>query len=248
MLELVNVYKEFRNENTTTPVLSDINLSINPGEFACFIGPSGSGKTTLLRIIGGYEGVTSGKVLVNGQQISKPNVDRVMVFQGYEQLLAWKTVKANIEFPLKIMKLDKKEINYRVNKFLAMVGLEDYKDYYPHQLSGGMKQRVALARSMALTPEYLLMDEPFANLDAINRNLLQQELLSLWADIKATILFVTHDIEEAIILADKIFVLSSTGKLSLSLDNNLPRPRTPNMPDFAKMWEVIYAKLGDKSE
>ncbi|MGR6835326.1 ABC transporter ATP-binding protein [Syntrophomonas erecta] len=245
MLELVRVDKSFNSHGMDQQVLNDINLNVPAGDFLCILGPSGSGKTTLLRCIGGYEKITGGSIYVKGKEITSPGIDRIMVFQGFEQLFSWKTVAGNIEYPLKINKVRKEDRIKSVAYYLEMVGLTDFAHYYPHQLSGGMKQRTALARALALEPQVLLMDEPFASLDAQTRNILQHELIKLWKKTGSTILFVTHDIEEAILLSERILVISKEGRIIRIIDNNLQRPRKPSMMGFAALWDEVYQYLGN---
>ncbi|HRW13431.1 MAG TPA: ATP-binding cassette domain-containing protein, partial [Syntrophomonas sp.] len=170
MLQLEQVNKRFLHNGEAVQVLQDISFTVPPGDFFCLLGPSGCGKTTLLRCIGGFEPISSGSIKLNNHSITAPGIDRIMVFQGFDQLFAWKTVAANIEYPLKINGLDRAQRKDRVRQYLSLVGLSDYARYYPHQLSGGMKQRTAIARALALEPRLLLMDEPFGNLDALTRH------------------------------------------------------------------------------
>ncbi|MBO8159212.1 ABC transporter ATP-binding protein [Thermosyntropha sp.] len=244
MLQLEGVNKVFKNNGSFIHVLKDIDFTVNSGEFFCIVGPSGCGKTTLLRSIGGYEKISGGQILIDGKKITEPGIDRVMVFQSFEQLFSWKTVKENIEYPLKITGVSKQKRNEYVRKYVKMMGLEGFENYYPHQLSGGMKQRTALARALALNPEILLMDEPFANLDAQTREVLQKELLKIWQELKPTIIFVTHAIDEAIILADRILVMSKQGRIKTIIESHLERPRRPSMKGFSAMWDILYSLLG----
>lgn len=247
MLHIESVAKSFIHQGVDRQVLRNISFEVEEGEFLCIVGPSGSGKTTLLRMIGGFEKVSQGRIIIGDEEIIGPGIDRVMVFQGLDQLFAWKTVAANVEYPLKVNRVGAGERRTRSAKYLDLVGLSDFADYYPHQLSGGMKQRAALARALALHPKVLLMDEPFASLDAQTRSGLQEELSLLWQQLRTTILFVTHDIEEALILGDRLLVINHTGEMSPIMTNTLPRPRYPGMPDLAGLREQIYSELGGKS-
>lgn len=190
-------------------VLYNLSLKIWPGELICVIGPSGCGKSTLLNLIGGFVKGDQGEILLNGLLVEKPSRKCIMVFQEFDQLFSWQTVRHNIEFPLKKApdRLTNQEIRTRVDHYLAMVNLSDFGDYYPNQLSGGMKQRTALARALALSPQLLLMDEPFGSLDAQTKRDLQDTLLKIKEKTRATTVFVTHDIREALYLADRIVVL-----------------------------------------
>lgn len=247
MLVADRISKSFKKGREKNAVLEDIDFNISRGEFICILGPSGCGKTTLLRCLGGYESLSAGEIRIDGQRVSEPGIDRVMVFQAFDQLFPWKTVEGNIDYPLRINGLDQDQRSMRIEKYLEIVGLKDYADYYPYQLSGGMKQRSALARALALEPQVLLMDEPFGAVDAQTRKALQDELIAIWEKLSTTIVFVTHDIEEAIILADRIFVMSrNPGKIKMMMKNHLPRPRIPGMDGFAALWTRLYDSLGGK--
>lgn len=228
-------------------VLTNIDLEIAEGEFFIILGPSGCGKSTLLRSIGGFEKF-SGRISVNNSEITQPRKDIVMVFQDFNQLFPWKTVLNNVIFALNKVKGNfQAQSKERALFFLELVGLMDFKDYYPHQLSGGMKQRVALARALAVQPKVLLMDEPFASLDAQTRTILQSELLNLWHEFKITIVFVTHNIQEAIILGDRIMVMSSSpGKIKQLYKNDLEKPRRPDKKGFTELWHQLYEDLDQK--
>lgn len=228
-------------------VLEDIDLEITEGEFFIILGPSGCGKSTLLRTIGGFERF-EGSVKIDDFEVSQPRKDIVMVFQDFNQLFPWKTVLNNVTFALsKINGHKHVENKERALQFLEVVGLTKFKDYYPHQLSGGMKQRVAIARALAVQPKVLLMDEPFASLDAQTRTILQSELLNLWHEFKITVVFVTHNIQEAIILGDTILVMSSSpGRIKQIYRNELDRPRRPDKQGFTDLWHQLYEDLDQK--
>lgn len=224
-------------------VLDNIDFQINNSEFFCILGPSGCGKSTLLRSIGGFESF-NGTVSVDSEAVVKPEKDLIMVFQDFSQLFPWLTVMQNITFAIGHVNGKKKGIEDEAIKFLEIVGLKEYADYYPHQLSGGMKQRVAIARSLAVKPKVLLMDEPFASLDAQTRTILQRELLSLWKHFRTTVVFVTHNIQESIILADRIMVMTSgPGTIRSITENTLERPRRPDKPGFTELWHLLYNDL-----
>jgi len=227
--------------------LKDVNFEVNDGDFFCIIGPSGCGKSTTLRLIAGFEPPTEGRVLLDGKKVRDPGPDRAMVFQDLNQLFPWKTTIKNVVYPLKVNKLYSTSQGRleAAKKYLRMVGLtENFDSAFPHQLSGGMKQRVAIARAIALDPKVLLMDEPFGSIDAQTRTGLQTELLRIWEETRKTILFVTHNIEEAILLGTKILVLGTNpGRVLQIFNNPLPRPRIPTDPDFGKFWEKLYNLL-----
>ena len=244
-LEFKGISKSFCNGAAPNLVLDQLQLEIAKGEFICLLGSSGSGKSTLLRIIAGLETPDSGGVSLSGELLTGPDAKRVMAFQDFNQLFPWQTVKDNIIFPLRIQKRgSKRELREIADRYLAMVKLEGYGGYYPHQLSGGMKQKAAIARALALQPEALLMDEPFGSLDAQTRQTLQQMLLKVWEETGVTIVFVTHDIQEAVILADRIPVLTKN-KHSIAgiVVNSLPRPRLPGIPEFSGVWRQVYQLL-----
>jgi NitT/TauT family transport system ATP-binding protein len=244
LLNVNQLHKAFTINGVTKPVLQDISFNAENGEFMCILGPSGCGKTTLLRCIGGFESFDRGSITLDGRAVLSPGTDRMMIFQGLDQLFPWQTVSANLEYPLKIMGVDQPMREAAADKYLKLVGLQHYKKYYPHQLSGGMKQRAAIARALMLEPRILLMDEPFGNLDAQTRHSLQSELLTIWSELKTTVLFVTHDIEEAIILSDRILMMTPYGEIKNILLNQLERPRHPGGAGFAELWNSLYAQLG----
>ncbi|NYT18982.1 MAG: ABC transporter ATP-binding protein, partial [Methanosarcinales archaeon] len=225
-VKVSGVSLEFKKENgESTLALDNVNLEIKDKEFVCFIGPSGCGKTTLLRIIAGLELPDSGEITLDGENISLPDSKRGMVFQEYS-LFPWRTVIQNITFGPQMQGLSKSESLEMAEKYLKLVGLEQFRNSYPYELSGGMRQRVAIARALANEPKVLLMDEPFGALDAQTRNTLQNELLQVWEKNQITIVFVTHSVDEAVFLADKIVVMTARpGKIKKVIDVELPRPR-----------------------
>lgn len=218
-------------------VLNDINLTIRPGEFVCLIGPSGCGKTTLLYTIAGLLKPTTGEILLDGQKNTGPSSKKAMVFQD-ATLLPWRNVWGNLAYGLETQRIEKSEKENRVQHYLKMVGLANFVEYYPHQLSGGMKQRVNLARALACEPEILLLDEPFASLDAQTREKMGQELLSIWQKTKKTFIFVTHQISEALFLADRVIILSGRpGRIKKELKVDFPRPR-----QLSIKWEKKFTE------
>ena len=227
-----NVHKVFQSDSGDVVALKDINLEIKDGQFVCLLGPSGCGKSTLLNAIAGFSLPTMGEITVNNKKVTEPGPDRGMVFQEYA-LFPWMSVADNITFGLRIKKEDPKKIKTKLDELLAMLKLTEFKDRYPKDLSGGMRQRVAIARVLALDSPIMLMDEPFGALDALTRRSLQDELLKVWYEYKKTIIFVTHSIEEAIYLADRIVVMSyRPGTVKKDIMVEMPRLRNPTSPEF----------------
>ena len=226
------VNKIFRSDEREVVALKDINLEIPRGQFVCLLGPSGCGKSTLLNAIAGFSPPTGGTITADGQPITAPGPDRGMVFQEYA-LFPWMTVEKNVAFGLEVKGMLKERIDATVDKLLKMLSLGDFRARYPKDLSGGMRQRVAIARVLALDSPIMLMDEPFGALDALTRRNLQDELLRIWAELKKTIIFVTHSIEEAIYLADRIVVMTyRPGTVKRDITVELPRLRDPAAPEF----------------
>jgi len=228
-----NVSKVFQTADQRQLVaLKDIELEIPQGQFVCLLGPSGCGKSTLLNAIAGFAPPSSGRIVADGKEVTAPGPERGMVFQEYA-LFPWMTVADNVAFGLEIKGLPKVEINAIVDQLLAMLSLGDFRSRFPKDLSGGMRQRVAIARVLALDSPIMLMDEPFGALDALTRRNLQDELLRIWAELKKTIIFVTHSIEEAIYLADRIVVMTyRPGTVKRDLMVELPRMRDPASAEF----------------
>ena len=234
------VTKAFAGDRRSAPVLQDISLAIPHGQFVCLLGPSGCGKSTLLNAIAGFAPPTSGTIVSDGMPVMGPGPQRGMVFQEYA-LFPWMTVEQNIGFGLQIKGQRRPEIAARVAALLEMLALADFAGRYPRDLSGGMRQRVAIARVLALDSPILLMDEPFGALDALTRRNLQDELLRIWAELDKTIVFVTHSIEEAIYLADRIVVMTyRPGTIKRDLIVELPRLRDPAAPEF----NALKSELG----
>ena len=246
-ISISNVSREFKKDDgTSTLALNNVNLNIEDGEFVCFIGPSGCGKTTLLRIIAGLDSATSGDISLDGEKISLPDPRRGMVFQEYS-LFPWKSVIDNIAFGPRMQGIDKNEARKMAEKYLELVGLEQFRDSYPYELSGGMRQRVAIARALANEPEVLLMDEPFGALDAQTRNVLQRELLDIWKKKHVTILFVTHSVDEAVFLADRIVVMSARpARVKKVLKVDIPRPRDRTSPEANELRNVLLTHLAEE--
>lgn len=205
--------------------LDSVHFSFNSGKFVCIVGPSGCGKTTLLNVIAGLQKASSGSIFLNGHEVVGVGNDRAMVFQS-GALFPWRTVLQNISYGLEIQKLPRTLISHRAQEMCNLVGLAGFENSYPHELSGGMQQRVNLARALATNPKFLLMDEPFASLDAQTRELMQTEVLRIWQQTQQTVIFVTHQVEEAVFLSDEIIVMTSRpGRVKAVIPIDLPRPR-----------------------
>lgn len=252
IIKIKDVTKQYPNaDGNTFTVLDNVSLDVTKGSFVCVLGPSGCGKTTLLELIGGFQMPTSGTIEANGKLIKGPGMDRSMIFQTFEQLLPWKTVFKNIEYPLTVNKLyaDKEERKEVVNKYLGLVGLEKFRDYFPHQISGGMKQRVAIARSLAQNPQVILMDEPFASLDAQTRIVLQEQLFRIWEKTNVTVIFITHNIQEAIVLGSKIIMLSKPpSNIVINIDNPVEYNgdiRFPGSKGYNECWKLLHEKISE---
>ncbi|OOP57593.1 MAG: nitrate/sulfonate/bicarbonate ABC transporter ATP-binding protein [Candidatus Brocadia carolinensis] len=242
-LRVQHVSKSFQSKNGTVYVLEDINLEISQGEFVCLVGPSGCGKSTLMNIVAGLEQADSGDVWANGRRIQGAGPDRVVIFQE-AALFPWLNVIKNVEFGLKLKGISGRERRTIALEYLKMVHLTKFQNSHIHELSGGMKQRVAIARALAMNPEMLLMDEPFSALDAQTRWILHYELQNIWMKTKKTILFVTHNIREAVCLADRVFILStSPGKIKKEFFIDLPRPRDDNDVNVAEYSTRIMKEL-----
>lgn len=243
-IEIKNIYKSFEGKNKNLSVLKDINLTINDGELICLLGPSGCGKTTLLRLIAGLEHPTSGEIVANGEVVKGPSGDRAVIFQQYS-LFPWLTVLQNVTFGLEMTKKGTKEENIAAaERYLTNVGLIDFKDSYPHELSGGMKQRVAIIRSLLNHSPILLMDEPFSAVDMQTRHKLQEQLIGVWKRFENTIVFVTHDVDEAVYLADKIVILDKNpGRIASIVEVDIERPRKRDSKEFIELQDCIVKDL-----
>ncbi len=243
LLEIKGVYKKFFADGKEMEALHDVNLTVADNQFVCFIGPSGCGKTTLLRIVAGLELPTAGTVTIDGMPITGPSPERGMVFQEYS-LFPWRTILDNTVFGLELKGMDKVKRGYKGRQYLKMVGLQGFENRYPHELSGGMKQRVAIARTLVNDPKAILMDEPFGALDAQTRNTMQSELLRIWEEEKKTVLFVTHSVDEAIYLADAIVIMSARpGRIKEIIDIPLPRPRSRTSTEVNQIRDSILSDL-----
>lgn len=251
-IEVKDVSVTFEEKNEKQTILDDISLEIEKGEFICLLGPSGCGKSTLLNVMAGFLKPASGEVIIDGKKVEKPTIENVTIFQNYG-LLPWRTVRKNVELGLETKKVSKEERGRIARKYIEMVGLGEAEKKHPWQLSGGMQQRVAIARALAVNPEVLFMDEPFGALDAITRMKLQDDISRISQDTRKTIIFVTHDIEEAVFLADRIVVLSANpGKIKSILTIKMPKHRDRTSSDFLvardKIYDVFHMKTEDQVE
>jgi NitT/TauT family transport system ATP-binding protein len=245
-IALEGVTKSYRTARGPVVALDNVHLSVGEGQFVCLVGPSGCGKSTMLALIAGLETPDAGRVLVDGEPVRGPGRDRMVMFQE-SALFPWLDVRGNVLFGLgRKPGLSRKARREAAAAYLKLVGLEKFERAFVHELSGGMKQRVALARSLAPNPKVLLMDEPFGSLDALTREQLYQDLQRIWAARRRTILFVTHNVREAVCLGDRVVVLSPhPGRVREEFAIDLPRPRDPNMPEVAsKSAEVLHALKG----
>lgn len=249
ILKVENLCKTY-NDTSVVEAIKDVNLEVAKSEFVMIVGPSGCGKTTLINMIGGLETPSSGKILLEGKEVTGPGADRGMVFQGYS-LFPWLTVKKNVEFGLKMKGISAKEREEKAAQFINLVGLSGFENALPKQLSGGMKQRVAIARTLANEPEMLLMDEPFGALDAQTRVVMQELLADISRKQKTTILFITHDIDEAVLLGDRVYVMSRRpGTIRDVIQNNLPKERNHEClvsPEFLATKKQIMDMLWSQS-
>lgn len=246
LLRVDRLGKDYYTAGRIKRVLRDISFSLRDGEFVSLLGPSGCGKTTLLKCLASFIEPTEGSILVEGKKVKEPGPDRIMIFQDFNQLFPWKKVRGNLFFPLSLQIKDKEELKKRKAdslEILRSVGLSDSADYYPHTLSGGMKQRAVIARALSLSPKILLMDEPFCSLDVQIRASLQDLLVSLWKERKLSILFVTHDLQEALILSQRVLVLSSDGKIKAEIENPLPEYRHPETEEFRVLLSRIHSEI-----
>jgi len=245
LLTVDNVTLQYKTPQHLVTATYKVGFSVQQSERYVILGPSGCGKSTLLKAIGGFMAPVTGKITIGGRPVTGPGPDRMMVFQEFEQLMPWKTVLQNTEFPMRATgKFGRTEARERAIAMIDRVKLGKFRDVYPHMLSGGMKMRVALARAMALEPSVLLMDEPFAALDALTRREMQEELLGLWEQFRFTVLFVTHSIEEAIFLADRVVVMSpGPGRIDNEYSIDLPRPRDIASPEFNEWRRLLSSQL-----
>jgi NitT/TauT family transport system ATP-binding protein len=248
MIRLRNLSKVFSDEKHTVRAIEGFNLEVGEGEIVCLLGPSGCGKTTVLRMIAGLEPMTAGSISVRDRSVTGAGSDRGMVFQEFA-LFPWRTVRSNIEFGLEIKQVPLEERHRISSKLIDLVGLIGFESAHPGKLSGGMKQRVGIARALANDPAVLLMDEPFGALDAQTRNLMQKELLRIWSATGKTILFVTHSVDEAVFLADRIVVMTARpGRVKEDITVSLPRPRDRTSTEFIAVRSKVLSVLETEFE
>lgn len=248
MIRLLDLSKTFSDDRHVVKAIDGFSLTIQQGEIVCLLGPSGCGKTTVLRIVAGLESKSGGSVKVCGESVSSAGSDRGLVFQEFA-LFPWRTVRKNIEFGLEIKMLPVEERHEVSSKLIELVGLAGFENAHPGKLSGGMKQRVGIARALANDPAVLLMDEPFGSLDAQTRNLMQRELLRIWSATKKTILFVTHSVDEAVFLADRIVVMTARpGRVKEIIPIPITRPRDRTSPEFISVRGKVLSVLETEFE
>ncbi|MGH9784493.1 MAG: ABC transporter ATP-binding protein [Terriglobia bacterium] len=239
---LDGVSMAFRGDDSSVEVLEGIQLAVSEGEFVCILGPSGCGKSTLLNIVAGFLPPTAGEVRIDGEPVRGPDPRRIFVFQE-RGLFPWLTVEGNIAFGL--FRLSREEQAARIARYVKLVGLEGFERAYPHELSGGMKQRLEVARALAVNPDMLFLDEPFGSLDSITRLGMRRELLRIWELERKTILFVTHDIEEAVQLADRVVVLSARpARIRRIVEIDIPHPRDISAPRYLELRDGIFEEIG----
>jgi NitT/TauT family transport system ATP-binding protein len=250
LIEIDHVTVVFGKGRKAHKAVEETSIRVEPGEFVCILGPSGCGKSTLLNAVAGYVQPSTGKISVDGETVLRPGPDRGMVFQQYS-LFPWKTVKDNVAFGPLMAGRARAEAETVANTFLDMVGLSRFANRYPAELSGGMQQRVGIARALANYPRVLLMDEPFGALDAQTRQMMQENLLNIWSEFATTVLFITHDIDEAIFLADRVLIMSAgPGRIITDLTVDLPRPRLPEVtaePRFSQLKRQCIARVRAES-
>jgi NitT/TauT family transport system ATP-binding protein len=245
-IEARNLHKTYESRDGPVVALQDVSLKVTDSEFVAILGPSGCGKSTLLRILDGLTPPDRGEVLMDGTAIERPTQERGFVFQSFN-LFPWRTVRGNIEFGMEVKGVPKSERRSASQRLIGLVGLDGFERKYPHELSGGMQQRVGIARALAIDPAVLLMDEPFGALDAQTREEMQDELLRIWAAARKTVLFVTHSIEEAIYLSDRVLIMTPRpGRILAVLDIPFDRPRSEahrTLPEFSALRHEIHSRL-----
>jgi NitT/TauT family transport system ATP-binding protein len=249
-IEVRDLNISFKARKETVQAVKSVSLNVQPGEFVSLIGPSGCGKSTLMNAVAGFTRANSGVLTLDGKRIEGPGSDRGVVFQQYS-LFPWMTVRKNVEFGLKMKNVSPAQRETQARTLLGLAGLLAFENHYPSQLSGGMKQRVGIVRALATSPQVLLMDEPFGALDSQTRSVMQEILTNMWQRLRLSVLFITHDIEEAIFLSDRIYVMTARpGRIKAEIKVPLPRPRTPDMmdtPDFVALIRSIKKLIREES-
>jgi NitT/TauT family transport system ATP-binding protein len=244
-IDLRHVTLRYVTDTREVLAVDDVSFTVAESEFLCLLGPSGCGKTTIMNMIAGFLAPTDGEVLIGGARLDGMKHDRGVVFQDFAQLFPWRSARRNVEFGLEMRKVPAAERKRTALEFLRLVGLADFADVYPHQLSGGMQQRVAIARAIAYSPGVLLMDEPFAALDAMTREEMQRLVNDVWQETKKTVVYVTHNVAEAVYLGDRVVVLDAhPGRVKAEIPLDLPRPRDPLSAAFVDAQRAILTQLG----
>ncbi|KGK81736.1 ABC transporter ATP-binding protein [Clostridium sp. HMP27] len=250
-IKINNISKIYKNNNdkkSEFKSLDNVNLTIEKGEFICLLGPSGCGKSTLLNLIAGFDKPSTGEILIGGNGVKEPSPNYVTIFQNYG-LLPWRSVKKNVELGLEAKKISKEERSKIADEYIELVGLSKFSKHHPSQLSGGMQQRVAIARALAVDPEIIFMDEPFGALDAMTRMNMQDEISNIWDKKKKTIIFVTHDIEEAVFLADRIVIMTpGPGKVKSIINVPMGRKRDRTSEEFLKIRDKVFIEFKMKNQ
>jgi len=247
-IKVNDVSKVYNNKSREFKSLGNVNLTIEKGEFVCLLGPSGCGKSTLLNIIAGFDKPSAGEIFIDDIQVKEPSPNYVTIFQNYG-LLPWRSVKRNVELGLEAKKLSRKERSKIADEYIELVGLSKFSKHHPAELSGGMQQRVAIARALSVDPDILFMDEPFGALDAMTRMNMQEEITNIWEQKKKTIIFVTHDIEEAVFLADRIVIMTpGPGKVKCIINVPIIRKRDRTSDEFLKIRDKVFIELKMKKE
>ena len=249
-IEVRDLNISFKAKSGTVQAVKSVSIDVQPGEFVSLIGPSGCGKSTLMNAVAGFTRTNSGTLTLDGKSIEGPGADRGVVFQQYS-LFPWMTVRKNVEFGLKMQGMAQSQRQTQARTLLGLAGLLAFEDHYPSQLSGGMKQRVGIVRALATSPQVLLMDEPFGALDSQTRSVMQEILTNMWQRLRLSVLFITHDIEEAIFLSDRIYVMTARpGRVKAEIVVPLPRPRKPEMmdtPEFGALIRDIKKMIREES-
>ena len=246
-IELRNISLQYESVENSVTALQDVSFGVDAAEFLCVVGQSGCGKTTMLNIVAGFLKPTKGEILISGKTVTGKGLDRGIVFQDFAQLFPWRTAQRNIEFGLEMKGIAKEERAEIALRFLRLVNLEKFARSYPHELSGGMQQRVAIARALAYNPAVLLMDEPFAALDALTREEMQRFLVDVWRETKKTVVYVTHNVAEAVYLADRVIVFSPhPGTVKAQVKITLPRPRDTLSVEFLEYQKEIVGHIVER--